>query len=560
MAKKSIKKPAQNAATATKAAVQKGEKTKPVFSMNLKLAFLLGLFSFAVYANTLKNGFAYDDFNVIKDNTIVTQGVSAIPEILSTPYRKGFFVASNDLYRPFSLVLFATEYQFWGTNPTPYHLINILLFAGCVLLLFLFLDMLFAGKKTGVAFIASLLFALHPIHTEVVANIKSCDELLCFFFAFLCMNLFIKYAQSGKITQLVTGTACFFLSLLSKETVITFIAVIPLIFFFIKNENKKRSSYLVLCAACAAIIFLAIRFAVLSTNHANEITAVNFIDNALAKGDLPFESRIATAILIMGYYIKLLFVPYPLIFDYSYNTIPYVHFSDPRVLISLAIYIFLTVFSIKRFLKDHKDPYAFGILFFLITMSLFSNILLLIGTTMGERLLFFPSVGFCLIVALLVKKLVIKPVDEGMPILKNGKILGVIIPICLIYGFVTMERNTEWLDNSTLFAADIIKAPDNSRLNFFEEVDIQKNEVKNEKDTAKLRQLREKGITYLKKAIAIFPDYAEAHIDLGFCYLNNLKYDSAEVHYKYALRFLPENIDVITGLGKVYFDTKQYTP
>ena len=90
------------------------------------------------------------------------------------------------------------------------------------------------------AFIAALLFAVHPLHTEVVANIKSSDEMLSFLFAFLAMNVFLKYSQSGKITQLLVGGLCIFLAYLSKETVITFLVIIPLVFFFYRSENKKQ--------------------------------------------------------------------------------------------------------------------------------------------------------------------------------------------------------------------------------------------------------------------------------------------------------------------------------
>ncbi len=214
-------------------------ESKKTFTVSTKLVFLLGIISFLVYANTLGNGYAVDDGSAITDNTIVTRGVSAIPELLYTPYRKGINLASNDLYRPLSLVMFAVEYQFFGLNPVPGHFMNVLVFCGCVILLFLFLDLLFERKKTAVAFVAALLFALHPIHTEVVANIKSRDELLCFFFAFLSLYLFIKYIQSKRIILLMEGMLCFFLSILAKETAYTFLAIVPMVFFFLPQREQE---------------------------------------------------------------------------------------------------------------------------------------------------------------------------------------------------------------------------------------------------------------------------------------------------------------------------------
>src|ERR1700733_8937415 len=132
-------------------------QSKGKFPLHLKLAFLLGLVSFIVYSNTLINGFALDDANSIMNNAIVKKGIATIPELLTTPYHRGTITTvTNDLYRPLSLVMFATEYQLFGARPLPFHLVNVLLFAGCVILLFLFLAQFFDRKKTIVAFLAAL--------------------------------------------------------------------------------------------------------------------------------------------------------------------------------------------------------------------------------------------------------------------------------------------------------------------------------------------------------------------------------------------------------------------
>ena len=143
-----------------------------------------------------------------------------------------------------------------------------------------------------------------------------------------------------------------------------------------------------------AEVFLVARFAVFNHYYAGSYTEVELVQNALANKNLSFESHLATAIFIYGYYVRLLFFPYPLVCDYSYNSIPYSHFSDPLVWCALMLYVFLIVFSVMRLRKYPRDLYAFGILFFLLTISLFSNILFLTGAIMAERFLFFGSVGF----------------------------------------------------------------------------------------------------------------------------------------------------------------------
>ena len=524
-----------------------------------QLPLLLGVVSFVVYANTLQNGFVLDDHVVIKDNAIVTKGISAIPEILSTPYHMGWTPATFDnLYRPLSLVFFAAAYQLFGLAPAPYHFVNILVFAGCVILLFFFLNSLFERKKSAVAFITALLFALHPIHTEVVANIKSLDELLCFFFSFLALNLFIMYLRQGKTTLLTYGCFSFLLAMLAKETAVTFIAVVPFIFFFYRNENKKRSAVITAVVFAGAGIALAMRLIVFHFHPVANHGDINVIENALAAKDLSPMSRIATAMLILGYYVKLLFFPYPLISDYSFNSIPYADFAHPLVLASLALYLTLVVVSIFRLVRYRKDPYAFAIIFFLCTISLFTNIPFLIGTTMGERLLFFCSVGFCLVIALALEKLAGGNLLLSPSLLKKSKLLTVAIPILLIYTFLTIGRNADWSDNFTLYKADVASAPGNARLHQYIGDELITNILDNEQEPTRRSLIISDAVRYLTEAIAIYPDYSNAHSDLGMAYAYLGANDSAEYHFRKAIDLDPNGVIQIANLSRLYFNTKKY--
>ena len=556
---KNIQKPAAPAPrpAQSKPAPRKQESPKKGFTITWKLAVLLGLLSFAVYANTLKNGYALDDFNTIKENTIVTQGISAIPQILATPYRKGWFVTTNDMYRPLSLTMFAAEYQLFDRSPVAGHFFNILFFAGCVMLLFFFLNSLFEEKKPAVAFIASLLFALHPIHTEVVANIKSRDEIMCFFFGFLSLNIFLKYIRSGQLKQLILGCLCFFLALISKETVITLLAIIPLIFYFYRNDNKKYSLNITIGAVAMAVLFLAIRYSVLSAYNANSTSDVSFIDNMLSNPPSA-AAGFATKVLILGHYLKLLLVPYPLICDYCYNSIPFVTFSNIGALLSLAVYGFLAWLGISRLLKNKKDPFAFAIIFYLATISLFSNIPFIIGAPMAERFMFFTSVGFCLAVALAIEKLVLHSDSAELPSLKNPIVMGILVPVCLIYAVITFNRNMDWFDNYTLFKADAPKAPNDCRLSYYLGTELATTIAGEEKDPVKQKKIVKDGIALLYKSLAVYPDYNSAHASIGNAYFHIQQNDSAEVHEKRALELNPKDAITINNLAGVYFTSNKY--
>jgi hypothetical protein len=531
-------------------------QTKSVVPGNRMLVIILAVVSLLVYANTLKNGYVLDDIVVIKNNSIVTKGASAIPELLTTPYHRGNFISNNDLYRPLSLIMFAIEYQAFDGSPTGSHFINILLFAGCVIILFLFFDSLFERKRTTVAFIAAMLFALHPIHTEVVANIKSRDELLCFFLSFLSLNIFMKYVRTGKMGQLLAGAACFFLSLLSKETAITFLAVIPLIFFFYANEDKKRSLYITAGVFAAAIIFLSIRFSVLSAYHANNISDIAFLDNPLVKAT-SFASKFATTILVLGNYIKLLILPYPLICDYSYNSIPLVGFGNMWVLLSMVVYIALAFISIYLLWKDRKDPFAFGILFFLFTISLFSNIPFLIGAMMAERFVFFASAGFCLLVALLIEKWTRNSLSTGTAIFKDKKAAGIVIAISVVYAFATIDRNSDWHSNTTLYSTDVKKAPNNARLFYYLGTDLIISSS-DETNPGTKKQLIDEGIINLKNALTIYPGMPLAASEIGHEYFVTAQYDSAELYNKKAIVADPTDTNARNTLAAIYFYAKKY--
>lgn len=346
---------------------------------------VLALLSLALYGNTLSNGFVMDDNAAIVGNRIVGQGISAIPEIFSTPYHQGFNAYSHGLYRPFTLSLFAVEYQLGGGSPFPGHLLNVLLFTADVLLLFLLLSTLFGAEKTTMRFIAALLFTLLPIHTEVVANIKSQDELLSFFFSFLSLLVLMKYADSGKIGALLGGLLLLFLALLSKESASVFLGINAVLFLEFYNKKKLRTASILLGTAVVVGLFIFIRFRVLNAYGAGEIGNVFVGQNSLA-GIASFWPREATAMFIAGKYLWLMLVPIGLVCDYSYNSIPAASFADLSVILSLLAYLIILAVGIYQMLRFKKDWLTFPIAFFLISFALLPIFFSLLATRWASDL------------------------------------------------------------------------------------------------------------------------------------------------------------------------------
>jgi protein O-mannosyl-transferase len=526
------------------------------------ICILLGLVSFIVYFNTIWNGFVMDDVMVLKDNRMVLRGMSAIPELLSTPHMRGYLIIPNDLYRPLSLVMFAIEYQFFGLSPAVHHFFNIVTFVGCSIMLFLFLNKLFDGKKIVVAFIASLIFAVHPVHTEVVANIKSRDELMCFFFGLLSLNLFINYMKEGKMMQLLLGTLMFYLSVISKETVIAFVGIIPVIFFFYRNEDKKRAIYITAGTLLATVVFLGIRSSVLNAYDANQPAAqVEFIDNALAGAfdiSLSPVTVFATKVVVMGHYLRLMFIPYPLLSTYSFNSIPFANLASIGFWVSLLLYVAMIYFMVTRFMKDKKDPWAFGILFYLATIFLFSNFPFLMGAELAERFAFFASAGTCLLMALAIEQWIIKMKDADISIVKSSKVLVILVPLCLVYGGMTIARNFEWKDNLTLYKADIQRSPNDCRLYHNVGSALAEELYEQEPDTLKKKQIDDEALTYLRKGLEIYPNYSSLFVEMARIYDRKKNYDSAIKYNKLALKLSPIDFTANNNLGSVLLTAGRY--
>ncbi|MCF8450484.1 MAG: DUF1736 domain-containing protein [Taibaiella sp.] len=518
---------------------------------------VLFIISVIVYANTIFNGYTLDDRAVITHNNFVKKGITGVPDILSSPSLKGFSErptydtsAVNDIYRPVSMVMFAVAQSIFGSSPVHDHVLNVFFFAGCVLLFFRFTIRVFDYRNTAVAFAAALLFAVHPVHTEVVANIKSRDELLCFFLAFNSLLLFQRYMSTGFTFILPAAAYCYCISLLAKETSISFIAILPLICIWYTPAHRKRGLFIAIAATAAASVYLYMRYSVLNAHNANHPELIDFIENPLS-GAPSLSAHIATSLLIMGNYIQLLFWPYPLCSDYTFATIPFTDFSNVYVWLSLAAYVALAVIGVHRLISKPRDPIALGIIFFLVTILLFSNLFFFIGSMMAERFLFFPSAGFCIIMASLLGRFIDKQGDT--------QILWLfLVPVALLLATITVRRNRNWKDNYTLFRTDVEKNPGNARLWHSLGYELTTTQMATALTPGERNGLIVEGIDCYHKSLAIYPVQSKVHADLGNLFMLKQQYDSAEIHLKEALRIKPNDPVYTSALGGVYFVQGQY--
>lgn len=538
--------------------IKKGKQLKSSAPKNDKLiSFVVFAFAFLLYANTLNHGYVLDDDVVYLKNKDVQAGFSGIKSILNHSFIYGFTGHNDQSYRPLVSIVFAIEKQLLGNNPHTGHFINVLLFALSCLLLYKLIIRLFGPHLSVLPahfpLWVALLFAAHPIHTEAVANIKGRDDVLNFIFLLLSLTYVLRHIDEGKKKYFLLSVLFFFCSLLCKEMAVTFLAVIPLTVFFFRDVPLKKMSRGLLAFAGAFILYMLIRSSVLDTVTFEEKMKV--MNNGLAAATNESD-RIATAILILGKYVQLLFFPHPLSWDYSFNQIPIVSFADIKVLLAVLVLGTLGIYAAAIGIKKIKFPIsqtpysmsqvlAFCILFFFITMSVVSNIFIMIGSTLGERFLFVPSLAFCIALPVALSRF-------GKNILMGS--IGVIV---LVFSFLTFDRNKDWKDNFSLFASGVEASPNSSRAQSALGSSYREMAEK-EPDPRKRLEYFQKAIPYYQKAIEVLPENTEALYNAGVCYYGMGDKENALKVYEQVLKIAPEYTNAANNAGVIYFERKEY--
>ena len=536
-------------------APSKKGKAETIFTIDKKLVRILSLilivFSFLLYYNTLNNGYVLDDHSVIRENSLTKKGTSGIKQIFSSAYRDGFGANGNDLYRPLSKVMFAIEWQYAPNNSKIGHFMNILLYSLSCFLLFIVL-LRYIKINIYILFIASLLFAAHPIHTEVVANIKSRDELLSMLFLLSSLLFISKYIANNKVIAFIGALVCFFLALLSKESAIVYVGIAFLVLHFFTENTFKKNALLTAAFAGIGLVYIFIHLKIIGNLG---IPNVPIVDNSLMVTN-SFLERKLTAIYILGKYLFLLFFPYTLSSDYSFNTIPTItSLANAGFLASFIIHSALLWYAFKNF--KQKQLLAFAILFYFVSISITSNVFMIIGTNMAERLLFFPSIGFCLAIALVGAKLFKVDyrlsIDKFSALFNTSNVMSLLtLVIVFIFSIKTFSRNKDWKSDGTLFGTDVEKVPNSAHMLFYTA-----NHLMN-KDSLKLpsREIRiAKADKLIKKALSIYELFPDAHNVAGRVLYEQKKFDEALVHYSRALELNSAEVMNHNNIGTCYFNT-----
>ncbi len=552
-------------------------------------ALIVAILAFAFYFNTTKNGYALDDTVVIVQNEYVLEGIAGIPDILTRDAYDSYYRQLNSSdqvpggrYRPLSIVTFAIEQQFFGAIPKdkvdsvvrqsftpemnePYeqkflqdmhtrHLFNVLWFTVSVVVLLYFLRHVVFKFNPLMAFIAVILFTIHPVHTEVLANVKSRDEIMSLLFICLTFIFAFRYRESKKKWQLAVALVCYFLAFLSKEYAITLIALLPLSFYLFNGDSIKKSLVAMLPYLAVVAVYVLIRLQIVNgMQPRNELA-----DNDIQINPYAFASvteKLATEISTSLNYLKLLLFPHPLSADYSYNQIPYKDFSHPLVWLSILIH--LVIFGGFVYFFKKRSVLCFGIAFYLLNMLMICNIVFDIGATMGERLIYHASLGFAIVMAYLLIKgaEMIRPASVG-----RIALVGCMLIIIVLCGFKTIKRNTDWKDDYTLFSHDINVVPNSFLVNanvattLVNRSDMVKDENKRIADL-------HKALGMFNKVIAMQNNYVLGYMNMSVAYLKLAQPDSTIINLDKVRKLYPIHPQLPSMYyyaGQAYLSSRQY--
>ncbi len=521
---------------------------------------ILAVIAMAVYSPSIQYDFVYDDDAVIKDNRYVKKGIDGLGEIWTTSYFQGYdenMIARA--FRPIPLTTLALEVEMFGLNTKVHHAANLLFYGLTGFFLFMFLSKLMRSCHPFLAIATCLLFLLHPIHLEVVANIKSRDTMLGFLGVCFAGWFLLKHLDNRKILPLLISLLFYFMGLFSKEEVITTLASFPLVLYFFRKYSIKKIGLTMLPYVGAVIVFLIYRSYVLG--GLNEGVTLTYLDNSLLAAN-GFAERSASNLLVLGHYLLKTIFPHPLISDYSYSTIPLVNWNDWRVYAALIANLGLLYIGLKGLVK--RKIYGFGPLWYFVSVSIFTSLIITNVSAYNDRFLYVPVLGICFLAAYAISQLIRggnRVLEETAGVFfKNNFVPVALTAIISALGIFKMESHLpRWKNRYALFEYDVNIAPQNARMRKNYGGSFARLAVENQtNDPEQAKQYAQSAIEQLSYALTIYPNMATGHIHIGNMHIILRQYDEAIKSLEAALEINPTNYYAKASLGNVYFRKGNY--
>jgi len=374
--------------------------------------FFLSFIILAVYGNTLNHRLVWDDINIIVDNPLLEK-LSNIPRFFISEDRFG---DPTGYYRPITYVSFAIDRAIWGLNPVGFNITNLLLHIAVTCCFYLVVAALF--KKEQLAFVAALLFSLHPIAGETVNfHAGGRNTLLCASFALLAFYFYIRKKQ-------IPAVLCFTAAVFSKE----FALLLPVIFLiYDRYINEEKTEWIYYLPYMASItLYLAARSFVVEKS--------NFLQDISISNDL-----LIAPYIVVKYLINM-------VFPLGLKTLNNIYIS---VYIGyFCLFLVLAIICITIIYRGKKEL-AFSICWFLLFLFPVINIIPLPSATLlADRYAYFSVMGFSLFLAYFICKV------------QPRVIVPILMVLCSFFAVTDFLQNGVWKDEHSLYSKMIKDAPD----------------------------------------------------------------------------------------------------
>jgi tetratricopeptide (TPR) repeat protein len=528
-----------------------------------KISAFLFVLAFLVYANTLKHDYAWDDSIVITENARVKKGISNIADLF-VKYNSDY-KSDKYGYRPITLSSFALDVTLFGAKPFGGHLMNVLYFSLLCMVLYKMLRRIFYHYSSLAPLLITLVFLVHPAHTEVVANIKSRDEMFALLFGLLSLNQFIHYAQQKKWKFLLYGSVFFLIAFLSKENAIAFLGIIPLTLFYM----DEKADYKKLLFPLAALVLLGMVSLLIVNLYTGSNLGKSFSEGAgiyhesgilgnsfLYSGN--WGEKFANAFCVLAFYAKHFFIPLRQLYYYGYNQIPVAHCTDLLVVISALVHLAALLFAVIRFKKYREISY--GILFYFISIFIYTHLLRALADTMADRFLFTPSLGLAIVAVFLL--LYVFKVDSKTCSLREwlvSKSRGAsalkysMLVVLVLLTIKTLSRNADWKNNETLITHDMPYLENCSRAHQYY-ADILKEKLSSSYNASMEASM----IAHYTRSFEISEEAYYARLGLGRYYCSKKNYKEGIPVLEKMVKLFPQQADPNFYLGEALFHTQRY--
>lgn len=498
-----------------------------------------------LYGYTLTFSYAGDDTVLVTHNKVVQNGFSSLSDLLTKSTFYGFNKENFGAYRPLTMLSFAAEVALWGNKPALSHLVNLLLYilSGCLTYRVLCLIL---KEQYLTSLLITLLFLSHPVHTEVVANIKSRDEILAFLLSLL-LPLLLLWKSDGNKTTIALAYISFFLGLFAKENALTFFVPVVLALYFFQGKTIKEAIYFSLPFVALIAIYLGIRSVLLEPipNSLLSITSALYHCNT-------WVEKVGTVFYMMFSYLKLLLAPVRLSWDHSFKDIPVVSLFKPVALFSVVLHASLLSYAFVTFRKKTIGSYA--ILFYFSTLFLFLNVVFPIAQNIAERFLLVPSLAFCIALVVLLKKLSEKISNGSQTLLYIGCSI-----LLVFYSVRTIKRNPIWKNDEVFFSSVVKDAPESFYAHQSYGIYLSAK-ADEELDENRKIELYNAAKESLQRSLSIYPGFQTNWYLLGRC--AQLAGDFKQAEYAYIeseRQFEKPKIESLYNLAALYKQSGDYT-